>query len=140
MNLSAPIIKTNENIENFNEIKQGLEILMTTPAGTVPLDRNFGLDQSFLSQPTAIAETMFIQELIEKAEMYLPQISVEEAGFEYDKDGVISPIIYISANDEIYNEDEDEDDLSTDEDEYYYEDEDDPDADYYITDDEEDEE
>lgn len=133
---SVVVISTDdESISFLKFAKESLEVLISTPEGTVPLDRNFGLDQSFLSLPPETAKTLFAQELIEKAEMYIPEISVTDIKSQVDSEGNIQPIIMVCRNAE-YEETEDEDeDLSTEEDAYYYDDQD-PDADNYIEGDE----
>ncbi len=133
---SVVVISTDDESTSFLKFaKESLEVLISTPEGTVPLDRNFGLDQSFLSLPPETAKTLFAQELIEKAEMYIPEISVTDIKSQVDSEGNIQPIIMVCRNAE-YEETEDEDeDLSTEEDAYYYDDQD-PDADNYIEGDE----
>lgn len=133
---SVVVISTDDESTSFLKFaKESLEVLISTPEGTVPLDRNFGLDQSFLSLPPETAKTLFAQELIEKAEIYIPEISVTEIESQVDSEGNIQPIITVCRNAE-YEETEDEDeDLSTEEDAYYYDDQD-PDADNYIEGDE----
>lgn len=133
---SVVVISTDDESTSFLKFaKESLEVLISTPEGTVPLDRNFGLDQSFLSLPPETAKTLFAQELIEKAEIYIPEISVTEIESQVDNEGNIQPIITVCRNAE-YEEIEDEDeDLSTEEDAYYYDDQD-PDADNYIEGDE----
>lgn len=133
---SVVVISTDDESTSFLKFaKESLEVLISTPEGTVPLDRNFGLDQSFLSLPPETAKTLFAQELIEKAEIYIPEISVTEIESQVDNEGNIQPIITVCRNAE-YEEIEDEDEaLSTEEDAYYYDDQD-PDADNYIEGDE----
>ena len=133
---SVVVISTDDESTSFLKFaKESLEVLISTPEGTVPLDRNFGLDQSFLSLPPETAKTLFAQELIEKAEMYIPEISVTDIKSQVDSEGNIQPIIMVCRNAD-YEETEDEDeDLSTEEDAYYYDDQD-HDADNYIEGDE----
>lgn len=133
---SIVVISTDDESTAFLRFaKESLEVLISTPEGTVPLDRNFGLDQSFLSLPPETAKTLFAQELTEKAEIYIPEISVTEVESQVDSNGNIQSIITVCRNME-YEENEDEDgDLSTEEDSYYYDDQD-PDADNFIEGDE----
>ncbi len=132
---SIVVISTDDESTAFLRFaKESLEVLISTPEGTAPLDRNFGLDQSFLSLPPETAKTLFAQELIEKAEIYIPEISVTEVESQVDSNGNIQPIITVCRNME-YEELEDDEDLSTEEDSYYYDDQD-PDADNFIEGDE----
>lgn len=133
MNISESVVVVSDNKNSsFLQIsKEALELLITTPEGSVPLDRKFGLNQSFLSLPSDVANTIFAQELIEKAEIYIPEISITEINYKIDGDGNLQPVITVCRNEEYENQAETDEDLSTDEDNYYYDDED-PDADYFI--------
>lgn len=133
MNLSESVvvIADDANTTFLNFSRESLEVLISTPEGTAPLDRNFGLNQSFLSLPPDTAKTLFAQELITKVEMYIPEISITEIDITVDSDGILRPVITVCKNDD-YAEIKDENtNLSTDEDSFYYDDQD-PDADNYI--------
>lgn len=133
---SIVVISTDDESTAFLRLaKESLEVLILTPEGTAPLDRNFGLDQSFLSLPPETAKTLFAQELIEKAEIYIPEISVTEVESQVDSNGNIQPIITVCRNKEYEENEDEEDDLNTEEDAYYYDDQD-PDADNFIEGDE----
>lgn len=133
MNLSESVvvIADDANTTFLNFSRESLEVLISTPEGTAPLDRNFGLNQSFLSLPPDTAKTLFAQELITKVEMYIPEIGITEIDITVDSDGILRPVITVCKNDD-YAEIKDENtNLSTDEDSFYYDDQD-PDADNYI--------
>ena len=133
---SIVVISTDDESTVFLRFaKESLEVLISTPEGTAPLDRNFGLDQSFLSLPPETAKTLFAQELIEKAEIYIPEISVTEVESQVDSNGNIQPIITVCRNEEFEELEDEDEDLSTEEDSYYYDDQD-PDADNFIEGDE----
>lgn len=78
-----------------DEIIQGLRTLYTTPEGTIPLDRSFGLNQDFVGYPTEIAKNMYALEVINKTENYEPRVEVD-VSFEDSEDGEIIPVISIS--------------------------------------------
>lgn len=134
MKITDSVIVISEEDEStafLNYAKESLEVLISTPEGTAPLDRNFGLDQSFLSLPPETARTLFAQELIAKAEKYIPEISVTEINSKIDGDGNLQPVITVCKNEDYEETEPDEDDLTTDEDDFYYDDQD-PGADNYI--------
>jgi len=90
------------NIENidlsaqgYEEIYQNLKILYTTPAGTVPFDREFGINYDILDNPTPIAQGRLIVEYIEKTKRYEPRVSVNEVHFELNKEGTLVPRVVI---------------------------------------------
>ena len=138
MNLSSNVILNNTSEEIIKSYQEQISILCSTIAGTIPLDRDFGIDSACLSKPPDVATALLSVEIMEKVEKYIPQLIVNSVEFSSSDDGTLTPIIKVG-----YNEDyaADEDDLSTDEDDYYYADEDDYDADEFDKEDiEEDEE
>lgn len=77
---------TLENVElefegtmsGMEEIRRCLQNLLLTPAGTVPLDRDFGIDNSFLGLPIDTAQSVLAVEIMDKAAKYEPRISIKE--------------------------------------------------------------
>ena len=61
---------TNETEEKENII-ECLNVLYSTPVGSVSLDRDFGMDWSFLDLPMPAAKARFESELIQKTQKYL---------------------------------------------------------------------
>lgn len=90
-------------------IKRGLELLYSTAAGTCPGDRAFGLDQTFESHPTNIAENLFATEVIEKTEYYYPEVEVDDITYQASENGELVPTMTITPADGIDDEDADED-------------------------------
>ncbi len=143
MDISSQIKLTEDTDEEvINKYQEQLTVLCSTIAGTVPLDREFGIDATCLSQSAEVAEALLSVEIMEKVEKYIPKLVVNSVDFEYTIDGKLTPIISIGYNDDIEEEEAEEaDDLTTDEDNYFYADEDDYDADEFDEDNtEEDEE
>lgn len=143
MNLSSNVILNNTSEEIINSYQEQISTLCSTIAGTIPLDRDFGIDSACLSKPPDVATALLSVEIMEKVEKYIPQLIVNSVEFSSVDDGTLTPIIKVGYNEDYAAEEdtEDEDDLSTDEDDYYYADEDDYDADEFDEEDiEEDEE
>ena len=46
--------------ETVNSVLQNIAVILTTPKGTVPLYRDFGLDMSFVDKPRPVAEVMMV--------------------------------------------------------------------------------
>ncbi|SHM81929.1 hypothetical protein SAMN02746066_03416 [Anaerosporobacter mobilis DSM 15930] len=90
----AKIIIESSSSED-DEIIQGLTTLYTTPEGTIPLDREFGINQDFIGYPTELAKNMYALEIINKTEIYEPRVEVD-VSFEDSEDGMITPVIKIS--------------------------------------------
>lgn len=137
MDISSQIKLTEDTDDKIiNKYQEQLTVLCSTIAGTVPLDREFGIDATCLSQSAEVAEALLSVEIMEKVEKYIPELVVNSVDFEYTTDGKLTPIISIGYNDDIEEEEvEEDDDLTTDEDDYFYADEDGYDADEFDEDD-----
>ncbi len=73
----------NETDERKN-IAVCLRTLYGTPVGSVALDRDFGLDWSFLDMPLPAARAKLESELIRKTMKYEPRVKVQEVQWEFD--------------------------------------------------------
>ena len=81
--------------DEFADVKQCLETLLSIRAGTQPLDRNLGIDlDSIVGYPLDVARNMLSLEIIEKVETYEPRVEVVSVEFEAATDGQLKPIIH----------------------------------------------
>jgi len=81
------------------EILQNISIIITTPKGSVPLDRNFGMDMSYLDLPLELAENVFTASIIETIQDYEPRASVAKVTYEKDHlTGKLKPKVQVSIN------------------------------------------
>ncbi len=55
--------------------------LVNTPVGSLALDRDFGIDYSFLDKTNPVAKQLYRNEVIRKIKKYLPGFKVEEINF-----------------------------------------------------------
>lgn len=83
------ILKFNYSASDIDDIRRCLSTLYATATGTMPNDRDFGLDQSFLDMPPPIAKSEFTLEVVEKTEIYEPRVNVEGVTFASDPEGSI---------------------------------------------------
>lgn len=80
-----------------DEILRNVRMIITTVAGTVPFDREFGVNIDFLDLPLPQAQGRLTIEYIEKIRRYEPRVKVEEVTFTQDPlNGVIIPKVVIS--------------------------------------------
>lgn len=78
---------TSESKEK-EEVVKCLRILYATPIGSVALDRDFGMDWSFLDLPLPTARARLESELIRKTQKYEPRVRVQEVVWSFsEKDG-----------------------------------------------------
>ena len=87
----------------FNEtdivqsILQNIAVILSTPKGTVPMHRDFGLDMEFLDRPTAQAEVLMIAPVREAVETWEPRAKVKGITFLYEKTRPERPIPCVEA-------------------------------------------
>lgn len=84
-------------MEEQEDIIRYLQNLIMTPAGTVPLDRDFGLDQSFLGYSIDVAQNLLAIEIIEKVARYEPRASVSEVELSSNAEGQIIAKVVITS-------------------------------------------
>lgn len=63
------------------EILQNVRNILSTTKGTVPLDRTFGIRQTFLDRPQAEAMALFTGEVIAEVEKQEPRVRVLRVEF-----------------------------------------------------------
>ena len=66
------------------DLRQQVELLCATPVGSVVLDRDFGLDMSFLDEPVSVAVNMAAAEISVKLEKYIPALRLVRVKADYD--------------------------------------------------------
>lgn len=50
-------------LETVNSVLQNIAVILSTPKGTVPLYREFGLDWKYLDKPMPVAKVLMISEV-----------------------------------------------------------------------------
>lgn len=78
------------------EVIQNIRTILTTQRGSVPLDRDFGLDISIIDQPVNRIRALLTTDIIETVERYEPRAEVTAVGFSGDgAEGVIVPHVKV---------------------------------------------
>ena len=80
------------------EILQNLRTILATAMGSVPLDRAFGVDASYVDRPMAKARAMLASEILVKIRAYEPRVTVTAVDFEEDMDGILRPKVQVKIN------------------------------------------
>ena len=96
MTLTDVEFNIRDNLEEQDDVVRCLRNLILTPAGSVPLDRDFGIDQSFLGQPLNVAQNTLAVEIMDKAARYEPRAVVLEVRLASSIDGQIKAEVVIS--------------------------------------------
>lgn len=80
----------------LEEILQNVRTILTTMKGSVPLDRDFGLDGSVLDRPVNALRAVLTTNIIEAVEQYEPRVKVTQVSFSGNADeGVVIPTVRV---------------------------------------------
>lgn len=82
-----------------DNVERNVRTLFDTREGTMPGNRDFGLNWDCLDSLPEVAESLFFAEVIEKIERYEPRVMVESITYEH-KEGVIIPLVYLTGRGE----------------------------------------
>lgn len=81
----------------LEDIKKCLGVLYATREGEQALDRAFGLNTSFLSEPMPVAQNKFALEVVRKTAIYEPRVRVVEVTYTQDEvGGQLIPRIHLA--------------------------------------------
>ena len=78
------------------EIARNVWTILTTPVGTCPLYRDFGIDTSLLDKPMDVAKNLYSVAVMEAVEKYEPRARVQEVTFTPDIDGRLQAKVVIT--------------------------------------------
>lgn len=78
-------------LKGIDEIVQNIKLLLNTPKGSVPLDRDFGISWEAIDKPTDLAYTKIRAEIIKQIKRYEPRVDVKKLIIEDSEayDGVL---------------------------------------------------
>lgn len=79
------------------ELNRRITLLLTTPVGTMPLDREFGTDWTFLDMPSEAAKSLFAAEVAEKIQTFIPEVRVDEVQWTVSEEGTLIPKVVITS-------------------------------------------
>lgn len=92
------IIEILEDSETAKDVKKCLTVLLGTRAGTLAMDRDFGLTWDFLDKPTEIAKAEIMSEVMLKVRKYEPRAIVNKITFTGDANGNLTPKLEVTIN------------------------------------------
>ena len=73
---NKPIVISPERVGD--EVAQNVRVIINTPKGTVPLDRDFGLDFTVLDRPMPVAKALMEVDIVDQVGTYEPRARVLE--------------------------------------------------------------
>lgn len=89
-------VRFNEKNE-LDAVLQNIAVILSTPMGTVPLYRDFGLDWSFLDKPTPVAKVLMVAPVREAIQRWEPRATVLDVSFSEDpaQPGILIPTVEV---------------------------------------------
>ena len=80
------------------ELDRQLALLLSTREGTMPLDREFGLNMDFVDMPPEVAKSLYTAEVTEKVAKFIPTVKVREIAWDTGGQGnLIAKVVITSA-------------------------------------------
>jgi hypothetical protein len=79
------------------ELDRKLSLLYSTREGTMPLDREFGLDMDFLDMPPTTAKSLYTAEVTKKTAKFIPEVRVQEVQWTHGEAGTFYPKVVITS-------------------------------------------
>lgn len=83
----------------YEEILQNVRTILATPVGSVPLDRDFGVDMRFIDRPLPKAQAEISSGIVNAIRTYEPRVSVKAITWTADTDGILRPKVTVRIND-----------------------------------------
>lgn len=91
---------TDIGVSENSEILRNLKIIYTTPQGTVPFDRSFGIDTDILDEPINIAKGKLTVAVFNQTQKYEPRATIKQVTFDMDeKSSKIVPKVVVEIGD-----------------------------------------
>lgn len=92
-------IRFNEKA-TVDSVLQNIAVILSTPLGSVPLYRDFGLDWSFLDKPMPVAKVLAVAPVREAIERWEPRAMVLGISFSEDpvRPGILIPTVEVDIN------------------------------------------
>lgn len=96
VSVKAPEIIDIAPKNDVNEILQNVRTILATTKGTIPLDREFGIDGSVIDMPTMQAQAYLTNEIFQAIRRYEPRVSIDNITFDGDISGKLIPKVVIT--------------------------------------------
>ena len=78
------------------EILQNVRTILATTKGTIPLDREFGIDGFVIDMPTMQAQAYLTNEIFQAIRRYEPRVSIDNITFDGEISGKLIPKVVIT--------------------------------------------
>lgn len=82
----------------IEEILQNVRTILTTVKGSVPMDRDFGIDGGYVDKPMPLARAKLSAEIMKAVQKYEPRVTISSISFSGSQDGVLVPKVEVRIN------------------------------------------
>lgn len=80
---------------DVNEVLDNVNVILTTPEGSVPFDRAFGMAIDLLDMPMNEAKSFYVVEAVTKVRKYEPRAIVDHVDFSGNAEGELIPRVVL---------------------------------------------
>lgn len=80
----------------IQDLDRQIALLLSTREGSIPLDREFGLDLNFVDRPAAAVKTLYTAEVTKKIAKFIPAVRVQEVLWLSAPEGGLRPKVVIT--------------------------------------------
>lgn len=80
----------------LEEILQNVQTIISTMKGTIPLDREFGIDSRVIDLPMHVAQAKLSSEIFQAIKHYEPRVTIEDISFTATLEGRLVPKVKVS--------------------------------------------
>lgn len=84
--------------DSARAILRNIALILTTPKGTVPMYRDFGIDTNFLDKPPELAFTYMLPRVKEAIEEWEPRAQFVRMVRKFDEQGHLVPTVEVELN------------------------------------------
>ena len=86
--------------ETVSSVLQNIAVILSTPKGTVPQYRDFGLDNSFVDKPRPVAEVLMVAPVREAIHRWEPRATVLNVfpGYDPSQPGTLITVVEVEIN------------------------------------------
>ena len=78
------------------ELDRQLALLLSTVEGSMPLDREFGVNMDYIDKPIEVAKSLYAAEVTKKILKFIDKVRVEEITWQWTENGTLRPKVAIT--------------------------------------------
>ena len=83
--------------DKLAELDRKLALLYSTREGTMPLDREFGINMDFVDMPPEVAKSLYVAEITKKTAQFIPEVRVQSVEWTHGGEGQFFPKVVITS-------------------------------------------